>query len=407
MVGVSGILEEEEEQHVHSLIESAKKIMEQVASKRAQAAGASPRTPASNHLALNSSRFYDHTNLYPDRFRLFITPRSSRAAPPMLPPSASSFPVSATPAVASLLPDNMESTSPQMQHLTQETTEEAVFKSPDHDSILSESAVGADGVVSRARSRTLRSGEIPMISETGNVHFSGEGDSAPDCSDADGPGSGRLTRTDAIHVHLASDVHPTTIVRGTSAITSASPLRRLVDDGVLESCDGSILLIGDRIGAVDASEFVTHQSQVPLRSETMAETDKLSGLRSRCHALAKHYLVGTSSTAKDLPNLLGAMAPFEPSEDVAAHTQGVATASAASMLQVEPQRFSNLVDAAPGPIPSSLYLPRSNLVSSIRSFIPLVQQQPLVAPYFNGIFQLFTVSLSSVCNADIQPPQLE
>ncbi|KAG0612901.1 hypothetical protein M758_6G061200 [Ceratodon purpureus] len=437
MVGVGGILEEDEQQQVHSLIESAKKIVEQVSSKRAQASGALPITPGPDQPALKSSRFYDHTNLYPDRFKLFITPRASRAAPPTVAPSASIFSVSATPAVASVLPDDMESTSPQMKHLPQETIEEAVSKAPDHDSALSESA------------------------------------------------------TNGIHAHLASDVHASSTVRGRSAICSASPLQGSLDGGALQSCDGSMLSIADRVGAVDTVELVMHESEVLLSSETVSEREKLSELRSRFYALSKDFVAGTSSTAKDVANVLGAeseswikpsLTPslrFSPryasgqgkgtrvsskkkrksskevdldagengepaavmegetriacspismgnrrgqakahqdlvtdnrslsqhgvqnivtikdevvvledasesSEEAMARTLSNATASADPLLRIEPQRPSNLVGADFGPVLSSSNLPRSNIIANLRSFVPLVQQQQPAAPYPNG-----------------------
>lgn len=188
VVGGGGILEEEEQQQVHSLIESAKKIMEQVSSKRAQTARAPPRTPASNHPDPDNSRFHDHTNLYPERFRLYITPRSSPAAPQIL-PSASIFPASAAPAVASVLAGVMEWAPPRMQHGIEGTVEEAVSKSPDRDSTLAKSAIGAEDVVSPARSQTLRSGEVPTTSATGDIRQSGKGESARDCPAAVGSGA--------------------------------------------------------------------------------------------------------------------------------------------------------------------------------------------------------------------------
>ena len=188
MVGVGGILEEEEQQQVQSLIESAKKIMEQVSSRRGQAAGAPPRTPAFDHPAPDRATFYDHTNLYPDRFRLFITPRPSSAAPPFRLPCASMFPAAATAPVAAVVSGDAGSTSPPMKHLIQETIEEAVSKAPEHNSALSESSVRADDAVSPARCWTPRSGEVPRMAETGNIHHSGEGESAPDCIAAVGSG---------------------------------------------------------------------------------------------------------------------------------------------------------------------------------------------------------------------------
>lgn len=82
MVGAQGFLEEAEQQQVQTLIESAKKIMNQLSNKAVEAL---PKTPAATHPALNNSRFHGHTNLYPDRFRLFLTPRSSPAEPPIFP----------------------------------------------------------------------------------------------------------------------------------------------------------------------------------------------------------------------------------------------------------------------------------------------------------------------------------
>ncbi|KAG0569010.1 hypothetical protein KC19_6G058800 [Ceratodon purpureus] len=495
MVGVGGILEEDEQLQIHSLIESAKKVVEQVSSKRAQASGALPITPGPDQPALRSSRFYDHTNLYPDRFRLFITPRASRAVPPTVALSAGIFPVSAAPAVASVLPGDMESTSPQTKHLPQETVEEAVSTAPDLDSALSESAAGADDVVSRARPRTPRSGEVPRTSDTGDTRHSGEGESAQDCSNEVASGSGRFTRTDRIHAHIASDVHPSSMVRGRSAICSASPLRGSHDNGALQPCDGSMLSVADRMGAVNTVELVVHESEVPLSSETAAGTEKLSELRSLFYALSKDFVAETSSTAKDVANVLRAeseswikpstnppsltpslrfspgyasgqgkgarvsakmrrksskevdldagengepaavmegetriaCSPISmgnwrgqakvhqdfvtdnwslsqhavqktvtikevvvlegtsgPPEEAVARTLSMGAASADPTLRVEPQRPSNLVGADFGPVSSSSNLPRSNIITNLRSFVPLVQQQQPAAPYPNG-----------------------
>lgn len=460
MVGARGFLEEGEQQQVLTLIESAKKIMEQPSSGGSQAVGAPPNTPA-----LNNSRFHGHTNLYPDRFRLFISPRSSPAAPP----SSSTFLSSAAPEDASLLPGDIESTSPQMKHLIQETTEKAVSRAPYLDSVLSESAVRADHVSSPAPSRPPSSGKLMTNSDAGDIDLLGEGENALKCSPAVGTGSKRFTAVDSIQVHLASDVRPSRVVPGTSTVGPAIPLPNV---SALQSCDGSTQLTG---GLLSAVELVKHQSEGPLDLETVAER-KLSELRSRFYALSKDY-VGTSSTEKDLPNLLGdgpeslishstnppspipnlrfspgyaskgahlsvkktlrsptdvhfdageneesaavveeeTRIPCSPifignqrervdleregtsepaEEEPVACSESIDTAGPASMLRVEPQGSSNLNSDVPSILPSNPIRTRSNLVSSMRSFIPLVQQQQPAAPYPNGEFQLGKISLS-------------
>ena len=309
-------------------------------------------------------------------------------------------------------------------------------------------------------------------------------------------GSNRSTGADAIHVHLAADVYGSTIVGGTSAIGCASLVRGSQRERALRSCDGSILSIGDRVSVGNAVELVSHESEVPSSSEAVAAAEKLSGLRSRFYALSKECVAGGSSTAEDVPNLLGALpeasikhstnppppipgrglpqgcaskdgrgwrvsvktspqslgeedldaggngepatvmegetripcSPIfvgnqrghdeldedlvtdgsspshhgahkavaikeetvvlegtsEACEEAAARTECIATASAASMLRVEPQRAPNLMGGVPGAVSSSSNPPRSNIVSSIRSFVPLVQQQQASAPYPNG-----------------------
>ena len=83
-------------------------------------------------------------------------------------------------------------------------------------------------------------------------------------------GSNRSTGADAIHVHLAADVYGSTIVAGTSAIGCASPVRGSQTEGAMRSCDGSILSIGDRVGAGNVVEPLSHESEVPLSSEAEA-----------------------------------------------------------------------------------------------------------------------------------------
>lgn len=118
-------------------------------------------------------------------------------------------------------------------------------------------------------------------------------------------------------------------------------------------------------------------------------------LRRDDASLSQH---GFQETVAVQEEVIAAGGTSEPSEQAVARTQSLATDSAASMLRVEPQRSSNLIGGGPGPVSSSSNLPRSNLVTNMRSFLPLVQQQQPAAPYPNGKRQLSKVPLFSAWN---------
>ena len=94
----------------------------------------------------------------------------------------------------------------------------------------------------------------------------------------------------------------------------------------------------------------------------------------------------------------------EACEEGAARTECIATAS---MLRVEPQRAPNLIGGVPGAVSSSSNPPRLNIIASIRSFVPLVQQQQAAAPYPNGKPELFEASVCSMCSVGIFASRLE
>lgn len=482
MAGARGILEDEDQQQVHTLIESAKKIIEQLSSKRAHAVGALPTTPASTHPALKGSRFNDHTNLYPDRFRLFITPKPSSAPPSMLPSSSNIFPVV-------VLQDDIEVNSPPVKHLNQEIMEQDFVTRPCLDSILPGSAISSDNIESPARAKSCSladDGKLQTTSCTDNSQ-SKEGVYVP--ASESGLEMSRLS--DSVHKHRNSDALPNTIVCGALAIGSASAHPGCQKDGILKSCNGSKQSTRGPTGTVDTVEHSTRQTDNPdpWSFKTIGVAENSTETMSRFSAQSKDDVVGTYSTAKDVLHLLGteslishpthlptpvqslrfspgcasnhhsktslsskkvhfeagdpevtaaiyegdsripcspvfivkqsgqddschvlgtsiAVPSFphlefqktvipeaetfipdstsEPSNELVLHSQLKLTSSPASMLRVEPQCSSNLINAVPGSLASNPGLPRSNLVSSMRSFIPLVQHQQPAAPYPNG-----------------------
>lgn len=86
----------------------------------------------------------------------------------------------------------------------------------------------------------------------------------------------------------------------------------------------------------------------------------------------------------------------EPAEE----PQSIADAAPSVMLGVETQCSSNLIKDVSSLVPSTSNPPRSNLVTSLRSFIPLVQQQQPAAPYPNGELQIRLLLLNLTSTLD-------